>query len=238
MSSLISVIPHFNFLNDLLEPKIKNDIFQSDDWDFIKSVSSRFPERTPSVMQRFLVFSYAPEKERPMLALEMLKNEPRRGLIQRGYAQEEVESVYDHTRNMSRMLGKIFRENSEARSSFPGNRARKILVHDIGEAITTDFTPRDMDRISAGEKVRLEDLAMKLIFGEDSPRYRAYVSYKNKATRDDELVKVTDTLEFLEDTGSMNVSPEIQQEISENSRHVLNKYKGVCDDLRLDIHKL
>lgn len=210
------------------------NFISAEDWNFIKSVSAAFPERKPSILERFVTFSWLPPEQRPMLALTLLKEEPRRGLMQRGYAQDQVQSVYDHSRAMSRILGKIFRENSDIREKFPGNRARKILVHDIGEALTTDFTPHDLKRITAEDKVRLEDLAMKLIFEAHPARYEAYVAYKNKETRDDALIKVADTLELLEDIKKMGVSSGIYDEISQNCRKILGKYDDVCRDVKIE----
>lgn len=236
MSSSISAKAYFNDPASKNETGFKSGFFRPEDWDFIKSVSSRFPERKPSILERFTTFSWCPVEQRPMLALQLLKTEPRRGLMQRGYNQESVESIYDHSRKMSRLLGRIFKEDNEAKLKFPGNRARKILVHDIGEAITTDFTPSDLDRISAEEKVYLEDLAMRLIFEANPARYAAYVSYKNKETLDDELVKVADTLELLEDIEEMKVSGEIQNEITASCRLILQKYETVCRHLKVNLN--
>lgn len=215
-------------------PKGKNNFFTREEWSFIKEISARFHERTPSILERFTRASWCDAGLRPMLALLLLKDEPRRGLMQRGYAQEDVETVYEHSRNMSRLLGRIFKDNSDLKEKYPGNKARKILVHDLGEALTTDFTPQDMKRISAKEKIALEDLAMRLIFETDVMRYDAYISYKNKETIDDDLIKVIDTLEFLEDIRKSGVRSEIHEEVRLSTGPVLEKYRDIFKDLGVE----
>lgn len=207
--------------------------FSLDDWVFIKTISDRFPERVPSIYNRFQMLLACPKDKREGVALEMLKYEPRQGLVQRGYAPQNVASIYDHTRNMARLLGRLKKENQGLKDLFPKNSARKFLCHDFGEAATTDFTPQDMARVSPAEKIKIEDLAMKVIFEHSPERYQAYISYKEKATEYDRLIKVVDILELLEDIEKMGVSSSISEEIQASSDAILKKYPDIMQIVML-----
>jgi len=201
------------------------------DWNFIKDISERFPERQPSIYDRFHYLDKVDPSFRPRDALLLLKAEPRQGLLQRNYPY--VRTIYDHKRGMSRILGMLFRESAELKFKYSGNHSRKILAHDIGEVLTTDFTPLDIDqgKITPAEKIRLEDLAMKLIFAADAPRYQAYVDYENKAEYGDYVIKAVDYLEWWDDALRINPHMDLQQELIGNAENISGPVRDILRDM-------
>jgi hypothetical protein len=74
---------------------------------------------------------------------------------------------------------------------------------------------------------------MKVIFEHSPERYQAYISYKEKATEYDRLIKVVDILELLEDIEKMGVSSSISEEIQASSDAILKKYPDIMQIVML-----
>ncbi len=213
-------------------------VLSHNDWDFITDISARFPERQPSIYDRFIYMDMVAPQFRPRDALALIKIEPRQGLIQRGWKLPR--SVYTHERGISRILGQIFRENSALKEKYNSNKARMILVHDIGEGLTTDFTPFDMEqgKITEAQKTRLEDLAMKLIFCDDQPRYQAYLDYKNKSDYSAYVVKAGDFLEWWDDAIRIDPHPDLVEELVDNASNVKGPVRKILIDMTPTFFKI
>lgn len=209
----------------------ENIILSDDDWVFISSVSERFDDRVPSILERFKFFNAMPAEWRPAQALIAFDEVPREGLLQRGYT--DVESVKRHSENMVSMFqtavkaGLFLTRHQKIRQA-----EQIIMVHDIGEVLTSDFTPMDKDRISEEEKVRLEDLAMKLLFEARPSRYEAYSAYKEKATVMDQRIKVLDVVEWFADCVISEVpEDQINSEMLDGIFGTLSKYDQAANEL-------
>lgn len=200
-------------------------------WNFIKTISDRFPERQPSIYDRFIYMGMVKPSFRPRDALLITQFEPRQGLLQRNY--RDVRSVFVHKRGMSQILGKIFRASVEMKSKYGGNHSRKILVHDIGEALTTDFTPLDMaqGKITSVEKTKLEDLAMKIIFAADPVRYKAYLDYEHRSELADFVIKAADYLEWWDDAIRIDPFPDLVKEIIGNAQNIDGPVLDILRDI-------
>ena len=194
-------------LSAIFSPKNNNpSLLDKDDWNFIEEVSNKFPDRKPSILQRFQIFEMLEPQKRPACALEFLKHLPRAGFVERQFNPEHIESIYDHSRLMRHMINTVF-DNDKLCAEIgidntPKNRRialRLALIHDIAEALTTDFTPTDMTLITRDDKTRMEDLACRLIFAEDKRTLRMIERYEHKDSNIDVLNKVTDVLEGLVD---------------------------------------
>ena len=77
-----------------------------DDWYFVETISSRFHDETLNINKISILFFCAARISTLFLALVMFQHEKRQGLLQRGY--NNIESVYQHARNMARIAGKNF----------------------------------------------------------------------------------------------------------------------------------
>jgi len=207
-------------------------IFDADDWHFIADISARFPDRDPSILDRFKNFDQMPSEERPSKALKASKSEPRRGMMQRGKLEEEVQSINCHSRKMVRILNEIFKTSNRLKEEYPNSLSRiiKILIHDIGEVLTTDFTPKDEINISSEEKMKLQNMAMALIFENYPEHYNAYIEYVEKKTIDDKIIKVLDVIEWIEDASTLNLKKIYMREIIESGEKYMQAYPDLYKD--------
>ena len=121
------------------------------DAEFLEEMGERFPR----MAENFARFAALKPGDRLKTAQKTLKSVPRTGWLDRGVPPERVESVRDHTENCMR-LARLLAGPGEV-----GHLARMMKVHDLAEALTGDFTPRD--KITKPEKHRLELLALNLI---------------------------------------------------------------------------
>ncbi len=201
----------------------KGSIIGEDDWAFIREISDRFPEREPSIFDRFHSFEKMHPRSRVRNAFIELRQVPREGLKQRGV---DVQSVYDHSKNMEVFLRAAF-DKGRIQASHKDQRKtiQKAAFHDLTEALITDFTPKDQSRISADEKTRLEDLAAKLLFEAFPDRYQDFQKYKDKKTKWDERVKIADVIEWLADCVVSDIpETQISQEMLRGIFDTLSKY--------------
>jgi len=208
-------------------------IFDANGWQFIADISARFPDRNPSILDRFKSFYQIPAEERPSEALKASKSEPHRGMMQRGKSEEEVQSINCHSRKMVRILNEIFKTSSSLKEKYPNSLGRiiKILIHDIGEVLTTDFTPKDKINISSEEKIRLQNMAMALIFENYPEHYNAYIEYVGKKTIDDKIIKMLDVMEWIEDASTLNLKNIHMSEIINLGDEYMQAYPDLYSDL-------
>jgi len=220
-----------------------------DDWAFIKDISDRFPDRTPSIYENFVHFENLPPQQRLKEANKALKQELRRGFVQRiqqGITPctnpADVENIHQHSKNMRLILRRIFNTHKDhpflqglgeqAKKDMLKKAFRLAAVHDLPEAITSDFTPVDMRKISPEIKHRLEDLASLIIF-EAFPRKKGMINRyeakgRLKSERNiDHLNKVIDLLEGGVDCLAMNASDACFDEWMSSIQVGLKKYQDL-----------
>ena len=109
---------------------------------------------------------------------------------------------------------------------------RLAAVHDMAEAITSDFTPVDMEKISPTIKHRLEGLASRVLFEAFPKKMEMVDRYERKdrlkSERNiDHLNKVIDLLEGGVDCLAMNVSDRCFNEWMGSIDKGLKKYKDL-----------
>lgn len=127
--------------------------FSTDDRTFIEQMDIRFP----SLIAAFNEAAAIPAQERYHWARKKLETLPRSGYVIRGILPEYVETVREHI-NSSKALAHNWTPDDKDKDLV----LRMIEIHDIGEAVIGDFTPHDP--ITSEEKMRLERLAIDLIF--------------------------------------------------------------------------
>lgn len=231
----------------LLENKsIKQSLLSADDWAFIKDISDKFPDRTPSILQRFQWFEAIPAKDRIKHAQLALKVELRRGFTQRmeqgiipQSSAKDIESIHEHAHNMRLILRRMFnrqdlsaygqRFSKEQRKDIAKKAFRLADIHDMPEAITTDFTPDDLEIITREDKGILEGLAARIIFETFPKKHMMIDRYEEKDQLEDEvnidhLNKVIDFLEGGVDCLAMNLPVEAFDEWTNTIETGLKKY--------------
>lgn len=189
-----------------LKPK-PDSLLSTDEWAFVKDFSDRFPERPPSIYDRFIIFEDKPKEIRPLHAFIGLHTQPREGLKQRGF--HDVQSVFEHSINMREILVAAYQSKRlDGYLKDSGKRTRqtpdeiihealcKIRMHDGCETLVTDLTPSDMFRASKREKTIMEQLAGRIIYEGYPERLIMLEEYEEKARPADELVKMADLIEW------------------------------------------
>lgn len=213
-----------------------SSLLSKDDWNFITEISDKFPERRPTILQRFQIFEMLEPQKRPACAIEFLKHLPRAGFVERKFDLDTIESIYDHSRLMRHMINEIFNDKALCDSIGIDNNTknrrialRLALVHDVAEALTTDFTPTDMTLISRDDKTRMEDLACSIIFAQDPKMLRMIERYEHKDTNIDRLNKVVDVLEGLVDCAVMDTKGHFFTEWNKTAIRMLTPYPDMMD---------
>lgn len=234
-----------------LKKSINNSqsLLSSQEWAFVKEISDLFPDRTPSILERFQKFESIEPKQRLKEANKALKEELRRGFVQRidqGITPEaskaDIENIHEHSSNMRLILRRIFITHKDhpfiqdmgdhKKKDLLKKSFRLAAVHDMPEAITSDFTPVDMDKISPAIKNRLEDLASRIIFEAFPKKLEMLRRYETKDRLSDErnidhLNKVVDILEGGVDCLAMNVSDCCFDEWMGTMEKGLKKYQSL-----------
>lgn len=152
-------------------------LFSDDDRQFLVGMFVRYP----NIAKNFDRFLGLPTMLRPQMAAVDLWDVKRAGWVRRGI--EDCESVRSHLAGLAH-LADDYMANGMARLSGLSDEDRAIAanlrnrlrhmakVHDLPEAIVTDFTPHDP--ISTEDKHRLELLAAKVIFEHPQFAYGLY----------------------------------------------------------------
>ncbi len=147
----------------------KFSIFSDGDRQFL----ARFFVEHPKVGEKFNKFLGCPQHLRPDYAKVTLFDVKRAGWVKRGISNPE--SVFDHSIGLSQLIrdymrkvqNLIPRNLSETTKSMAIRMEHMAKIHDMSEAIVTDFTPQD--KISEEDKHRVELLAAKVIF--EAPQF-------------------------------------------------------------------
>jgi len=113
----------------------------------------RMCERYPHIAENLVRLGAAAPADRPALAWQMLGETPRRGILEMGVPPEVGESVQDHAVHCMDLVPAV------AEPEDVEHLTAMMRVHDLAEAITGDFTPRD--KIAKADKHRLE----RIVFG-------------------------------------------------------------------------
>lgn len=158
------------------------DILCKDDWAFIDTIDTRFPDK--NIRAKFNTYAALAPDARQAQAMEDLKRVLRAGWKRIGVPAEDVQNVFDHQEGMKRMCGRYARAAAIAG------------VHDVPEVIAGDFTPHD--NISKADKSRIEYLAAKVIFQARPDLLSLWLEYETGTSDDAHIVKDIDKCEMLE----------------------------------------
>lgn len=132
--------------------EIANAVFSdSDDVEFLERICERFPH----IGGNFAKLASLPPASRFDAAWRMLKDAPRRGILEMGVPPEAGESVQDHAVHCMDLVPML------ADPEDVEHLVAMMRVHDLAEAVTGDFTPRD--NIAKPDKHRLERLVFKMM---------------------------------------------------------------------------
>ena len=135
----------------------------------------------PRIGEGFDMFLSIPAEQRLSFAHEALQVMPRNGWVRRFV--KHPETVYEHLKDVARMaqtlplppnLGGLTEDIARRRLVF------MAALHDVPEAIATDFTPHCA--IAPEDKDRLELLAGKVIFASNSLRMWRLQEYIEQVT--------------------------------------------------------
>ena len=157
------------------------------DAEFLEAMGRRFPD----MAENFARFAAIEPSRRLKAAWQALKKTPRRGILEMGVPPEHGESVHDHLYHCMK-LASLMDDTGDV-----GHLVRMMRVHDMAEAITGDFTPRD--KIAKPDKNRLERLAFDLIL-EGSPEKDEIIAlwqeYENNETAASHLAHDIDKIDL------------------------------------------
>ncbi len=137
--------------------------FSAEDRSFLKD----FFAEHPRVGNNFVHFLRMPPGERLEAATEAIKHIERRGWVLRHVRNPET--IFEHLEGTAKLVEteltgypeKLGLSGKEA-NAFTARMIEMARIHDIHEALTTDFTPHD--GITEENKARIELLAAKVIF--------------------------------------------------------------------------
>lgn len=144
--------------------------FSADDRAFIEKMNARFPH----LITAFNEAATVPAHQRYGWARKRLETLLRAGYTRHGIPDDKTETVREHI------------DSSKGLASFwaPKDLDLNLIlfmieVHDIGEAIIGDFTPKD--DITRAEKMRLERLAVDMIFEKTDQRLKeVWLAFEDK----------------------------------------------------------
>lgn len=162
-------------------------IFSEEEQNFLKGVF----ENHPAIAANFERYLSAPAETRLSMAMQDLEETPRTGWVRRNVPSPE--NVKIHTDYVEKYAF------AEAPVGVDAHRAQAIAsIHDIPEAIVTDFTPTDP--ISKEDKAALEILAVKVIY-QSSPQLSEILGlvkeYEEQKTPESHWVHDVDKLDPL-----------------------------------------
>lgn len=126
--------------------------FEPGDVAFIERICAGFPHIENNLMR----LAAELPADRPALAWQMLGETPRRGILEMGVPPEAGESVQDHAVHCMDLVAAL------AEPEDVEHLVAMMRVHDLAEAVTGDFTPRD--KIAKADKHRLERIVFGMIY--------------------------------------------------------------------------
>lgn len=139
---------------------MKPAIIEQPEWDHILCMNERFPGMADS----FRAVAAVPQTQRVPWARQRLKTLFRTGFLVRGVPGHLCETIHDHIADLH-ALSRSFGHLALPRAADRKNAAAMIAVHDIPEAVITDF--HRYSPISREEKLALERTALKIICEHD-----------------------------------------------------------------------
>lgn len=218
------------------KPESKAPLLSKSEWSKIKEISDRYPEKKPSIYDRFRFFDAMPSEIRPHQAYKALKAVDRAGVVQRGYEGECVENIHEHSCNIIYALTQIFKDEALVLRIFGEDADIPDLLrtgikiarhHDLPEVIVTDLSLTDMDRMSRDEKSFLEDCANRVIFESNTRRRTMIERYEEKQTKMDKLIKVLDALESGVDSVAIGMTKNHFEEFIGTAEKTARKYPNL-----------
>lgn len=133
--------------------------FRADERAFLERMFKDYPD----IGKNFDLFLDTPADKRHGLALDVLESMPRKGWVK--HHVKDPESVFDHMEALSMMMREVTLPD-DLQGLSKGDTRRRLIsmatVHDVPEAIVSDFTPSCP--IAPEDKTRLELLASRVIF--------------------------------------------------------------------------
>lgn len=157
-------------INPLTDERFQTDLFSDDDRQFMAT----FFLAHPHVGENFDRYLSLPAIMRPRMAIQDVAKIPRKGWVNHGI--EKPETVYDHMQGLSDMVREHFtgRGRISPKQLLSESEVMHVCdmasVHDMIEAIASDFTPQDTTekggagKITAEDKERIEQLAGRVIY--------------------------------------------------------------------------
>lgn len=121
------------------------------DLEFLEHICERFPHIGDNLLK---LASELPQN-RFDAAWQMLKEIPRRGILEMGVPPEAGESVQDHTIHCMDLVSMLAEPEDVEHLVF------MMRVHDLAEAVTGDFTPRD--NLAKSDKHRIERIVFDVM---------------------------------------------------------------------------
>lgn len=169
--------------NDLTFDNQGNVVPSMAGWKLIDGMDKAHPER--DILHRYMNALTTPGNPLMDWALAEQFNVIRTGFTERGLHAGDAQTNGEHVNNMLRM------SNDTLVSA-------KIVIHDIAEVATTDFSkPFVEENNLANTKDRLEKIAAAILMQREPALYQLWMEYEDKATWRDRVVKEFDNLEHL-----------------------------------------
>lgn len=155
---------------------------------FVQDIDQRFPDR--SICQRFNAYAALAPKLRLAVALRDAQNILRTGWVRVGVPIKDVQSVDHHQKSIVKLINLLMPSSDISKDA-----AAMARIHDLTEAIASDFTPDD--QISKEEKSNLEGIAARVIFEAYPKRLQSWREYEDGKTSTAIFVHDMDKCEMM-----------------------------------------
>ena len=189
-----------------------------DDQDFINKIDARFPGRR--IAENFADFLERDARMRPLIAAFKMNFVDREGWNEIG-VKPRVQSLQNHVETMLAMLHHLTQDDLDAK-----HIAAMIEIHDIQETVTSDFTWDD--DITKDEKLRIERLAINIIFENHPEKIALWEEYAAKQTPAAKWANDIDKLETVYEAETL-------EEKNPDIRHLVIQFKkNTKDALKTD----
>ncbi len=194
-------VKEVNHNNDLTFDNQGNVVPSTAGWRLVDAMNKACPER--EILDRFMNVITMPGNPVMDWALDEQFRVIRTGFTERGLFIEDAQTNGQHVNNMLAMSG--------------DNLVRaKIILHDMAESMTTDFSKPFVEQNNLAEtKIRLEKMAAAILFQKEPAFFQLWMEYEEKTTWRDRLVKEFDNLEHLVHV-SQHMPPEVPRRIQES----------------------
>lgn len=209
----------------------------AEEWLFVQIASEYIEQHLnkdgPTILQRFQAFCTIPTHKRYIHAVLGQKLILRSGVVERGYNNDETESIFDHAFNMRYMDMQLLQRpeiaNTVYRQGHDPIKERSIILqlngcHDCPETGMFDFSKTENAILPKGMKAELENLFIKIIFQDNPEMQKRMMKYEDKNSTIDRFVKVTDAMESAIDAIAMNMSTEHFEEFFATASEVTEEF--------------